>query len=140
LKHVDMYTDGSCLGNPGPAAWCAILRYNGHERVVTGSTPETSTNNRAELMAAIDGLKALKEPCKVRIISDSQYLVKGVMEWGMIEKGLACACKNADLWAALCNAMLDHDVCFEWVRGHNGHPENERCNAIAEKMLFEIGA
>lgn len=134
MKQIEMFTDGACLGNPGPAAWCAILRYNGHERVVTGSTPETFTNNRAELMAIIDGLKALKEPCAVIIYSDSQYVVKGINEWDLMYSTR----KNQDLWDVIAELYLKHDVTIQWVRGHNGHPENERCNAIAEKMLYSI--
>lgn len=140
MKHIDMYTDGACLNNPGVGAWCAILQYKGHERAVTGSTPETTTNNRCELMAVIDGLKAIKEACEVTVYSDSQYVVKGATEWGMFRKAAQGNCKNADLWSELAAAAERHEVTYTWVRGHNGHPENERCNAIAEKMLFEIGA
>ena len=91
-------------------------------------------------MAVIDGLKAIKEACAVEVVSDSQYVVKGATEWGMFRKAARGDCKNADLWSELCLVTEYHTVTYTWVRGHNGHPENERCNAIAEKMLFESGA
>jgi ribonuclease HI len=138
MKQIDMYTDGACLFNPGPMAWCAILRYNGHERVVTGQDGEPDgTNNRAELMAVIDGLRALTQPCSVTIYSDSQYVVKGYNEWNLPEKGTWGDCKNSDLWAILYDFMAntEHKLTFKWIRGHAGHPENEQCNRIAEGML-----
>lgn len=122
-KPVEMYTDGACSGNPGPGGWCAILRWNGHERVVSGGEPST-TNNRMELTAVIEGLLCLKKPCKVTVYTDSQYVI-GLMTQGWKRKA------NLDLLSDLDALCAVHDVTFEYVRGHAGHPLNERADRIA---------
>ena len=137
MKHVELFTDGACSGNPGPGGWGAILRFNEKEKELCGGEPQT-TNNRMELTAAIEGLAALKEACKVTLCTDSRYLVDG------IEKGWARSWKkngwrkadkkpalNADLWDKLLTLLDIHEVSFLWVRGHQGHPENERCDRLA---------
>ena len=123
MKHVRLYTDGACSGNPGPGGWCAILQWRGHERVVSGGEPNT-TNNRMELIAIIEGLRALKEPCRVTVSTDSQYVI-GVMAKGWKRKA------NLDLLSDLDALCAVHDVTFEYVRGHAGHPMNERADRIA---------
>ena len=137
LTKVEMFTDGACSGNPGPGGWGTILRAKGVEKELSGGEPET-TNNRMELTAVIQGLQALKRPCQVTITTDSQYVVNGIEKgWaeGWKRNGWRKADKkpalNADLWDALLTALEPHDVSFVWVRGHNGHPENERCDALA---------
>ena len=137
MKHIELYTDGACSGNPGPGGWGAILRYNGIEKELSGGE-ERTTNNRMELTAAIEGLSALKERCTVTLFSDSRYLIDG------IEKGWARSWKrngwrkadkkpalNADLWDRLLTLLELHEVTLCWVRGHDGHPENERCDRLA---------
>jgi len=124
-KHVEMYTDGACSGNPGPGGWCAILCWNDREKVLSGGEPNT-TNNRMELAAVIEGLAALKEPCRVTVYTDSQYIV-GVMAQGWKRKA------NHDLLSDLDALCAVHEVTFEHVRGHNGHPLNERADRIARK-------
>ena len=137
MKSVEVYTDGSCLGNPGPGGWAAILVYGKHEREIVGSVPET-TNNRMELQAALEGLKALKEPCRVILSSDSQYVVRAFQErW--IEKWMhnnwqtsgKQAVKNPDLWQELYDAASRHKVTWRHVDGHSGHEYNERCDKLA---------
>ena len=132
-----LFTDGACLGNPGPGGWAAILRYNGHERVLSGGAAMT-TNNRMEVQAALEGLAALKVPCRVTIITDSRYLSDAVSKgWlrSWVERDWRGAdkkpVKNVDLWQAMLPLLERHDVRFEWVRGHNNHPENERCDVLA---------
>jgi ribonuclease HI len=133
---VELYTDGACLGNPGPGGWAALLRYGEVERTVSGGEAH-STNNRMELMAAIAGLEALKRPCTVDLHTDSQYVLKGMTEWidGWRRRGWRTAArtpvKNADLWQRLSAAVTPHCVRWHWVRGHAGHPENERVDALA---------
>ncbi|WP_092783293.1 ribonuclease HI [Rhodospira trueperi] len=135
-SEVTLVTDGACSGNPGPGGWGALLIYRGVERELSGAEPET-TNNRMELMAVIAGLEALKRPCPVRIVTDSQYVMKGITEWiaGWKRKGWKTAAKtpvkNEDLWRRLDTALSPHQVRWEWVRGHAGHPENERVDALA---------
>ena len=124
-KHIELYTDGACSGNPGPGGWCAILHWNGHERVLRGGEPHT-TNNRMELTAVIEGLAAIKEPCKVTVFTDSQYVV-GIASLGWKRKA------NLDLIYDLDALCAAHDVTFKHVRGHAGHPLNERCDRIACK-------
>lgn len=137
MKKVELFTDGACSGNPGAGGWAAILRYGTHEKELSGGEKQT-TNNRMELTAVIEGLKALNEPCEVLITTDSQYVVNG------IEKGWAVSWKqngwrkkdkkpalNADLWDTLLTLIAIHRVSFHWVHGHQGHPENERCDALA---------
>lgn len=137
---VEAFTDGACSGNPGPGGWGVILRYGGHERELSGHEDRT-TNNRMELMAAIAALEALKRGCKVRLVSDSQYVVLGATQWlaqwkrrGWRTAGRG-AVKNVDLWQRLERAMAAHEVCWEWTRGHQGHAENERADALARAAL-----
>lgn len=131
-KHVEIYTDGACSGNPGPGGWGTILRWNGHEKELHGGERET-TNNRMELMAVIKGLEALSRRCQVDLYTDSQYVQKGVTEWmaGWKRKGWPERIKNQDLWQTLDALLAKHDVRMHWVRGHDGHPENERADALA---------
>ncbi len=140
---VEIFTDGACRGNPGPGGWGAILRFRGKEKELYGGEPET-TNNRMELMAAIQALEALKRPCKVRISTDSQYLMKGITEWmeNWIKRDWKTSAnkpvKNIDLWQRLNQALTKHQVEWEWVRGHSGHPENERADQLANKAIDEM--
>jgi ribonuclease HI len=139
---VEIFTDGACRGNPGPGGWAVILRYRGVEKELTGYDPDT-TNNRMEMMAAIAGLEALKRPCRVRLYSDSQYLRDGITKWidGWKRRGWRTAdkqpVKNIDLWQRLDIAAARHVVGWEWVRGHAGHPENERADALARASIVE---
>ncbi|HEY81518.1 MAG TPA: ribonuclease HI [Caldilineae bacterium] len=133
---VHIYTDGACLGNPGPGGWAALLRYNGHEKALVGAASRT-TNNRMELRAALEALKALKRPCQVYIHTDSQYLRQGITQWirNWQRNGWRTAnkksVKNQDLWRALLEAMKPHEVHWAWVKGHAGHAENERVDRWA---------
>jgi len=137
---VLLFTDGACSGNPGPGGWAALLRYQGHERELSGGEPAT-TNNRMELLAVIHGLEALKRPTPVRIYTDSQYVMKGMTEWlaGWKRRGWQTAdrqpVKNVDLWQRLESASSPHQVEWEWVRGHCGHPENERVDVLARAAI-----
>ena len=137
MKHVEIYTDGACRGNPGPGGWGAVLVYQGKEKELSGGQRDT-TNNRMELTAAIEALKALKEPCSITLTSDSKYLVDG------IQKGWAASWKkkgwkksdnspalNPDLWDELLTLVDRHEIQWVWVKGHVGHPYNERCDALA---------
>lgn len=135
-KTVELFTDGACSGNPGPGGWGAILRYGKTEKELSGHEKET-TNNRMEMTAVIEGLKALKSSCNVHIHTDSKYVIQGMQEWlpGWKARGWKTAdkkpVKNVDLWQAL-EAQCDrHEVRWHWVKGHNGHPENERADALA---------
>ena len=136
MKEVSLYTDGACRGNPGRGGWGAILVYGMYEKEMSGGEP-TTTNNRMELMAAISGLEALKEPCSVTLYSDSKYLVDAFLEgwiYSWREKGWKRgkeALKNPDLWERLYALTEIHDVKFVWVKGHNGHDYNERCDKLA---------
>ncbi len=137
MKHINLYTDGACKGNPGAGGWCAILEFGGREKELSGGEKST-TNNRMELIAAIEGLSALKEPCRVTLYSDSQYLVNAVNKgWldSWIKKGWKKADKspvlNDDLWKRLQSLLELHSVELIWVRGHDGHKYNERCDEIA---------
>lgn len=140
MKRVVLYTDGACLGNPGPGGWAALLRYKGHERLLSGGEAST-TNNRMELRAALEGLKALKEPCEVDLYTDSQYLQKAFAE-GWLERWEANgwrssggqAVKNQDLWKALVEVLKVHRVRFHWVKGHAGHRDNERVDRAARRQ------
>jgi ribonuclease HI len=142
LSEVEVFTDGACRGNPGPGGWAAILRYRGTEKELSGFEPDT-TNNRMEMTAAIVGLEALKRPCRVRLYSDSQYLRDGITKWinGWKRRGWLTAnkqpVKNIDLWQRLDAAAAPHDVTWIWVRGHSGHPENERADALARACIAE---
>ena len=137
MKEVFMYTDGACSGNPGPGGFGTILRYGNHEKEISGGEAVT-TNNRMELSAVIAGLTALKEPCKVSVFSDSKYVVDAVnLDWaeGWKRNGWKKSNKepalNIDLWEKLLALINIHNVSFHWVKGHAGHPENERCDALA---------
>ncbi|MCB1490409.1 MAG: ribonuclease HI [Rhodobiaceae bacterium] len=133
---VTIHTDGACSGNPGPGGWGAILSYNGSEKELNGGAPDT-TNNRMELTAAIEALGALKRPVIVELYTDSVYVRDGVTKWldGWKAKGWKTAAKkpvkNEDLWRALEDAMAPHTIHWHWVKGHAGHPENERADALA---------
>jgi ribonuclease HI len=141
-KIVDIYTDGACSGNPGPGGWGVLLRYDGHEKELYGGEPLT-TNNRMELMAAIMALESLRRPVKARVHTDSQYLRGGITQWihDWKRKGWRTAdkkpVKNVDLWQRLEAALERHDVQWLWVRGHAGHPENERADALARRGVLE---
>ena len=136
LPAVEIFTDGACKGNPGPGGWGAILRSNGKERELSGGETPT-TNNRMELMAAIEALKALKRPCHVQLWTDSNYVRDGITRWihGWRRNGWKTAdkkpVKNAELWQALLDAAAPHRIDWHWVKGHAGHPENERADALA---------
>ncbi len=138
---VEAFTDGACLGNPGPGGWAALLRYAGREREIAGGESDT-TNNRMELMAAIAALESLRKPCRVRLHTDSQYVQKGIREWlpGWIRRGWRTAggdpVKNQDLWQRLRQAEAPHRVEWLWVRGHSGHPENERVDQLARSAAL----
>ena len=139
---VDIYTDGACSGNPGPGGWGAILRYGAVEKELSGSANPT-TNNRMEMMAAIAGLEALKRPVRVRVHTDSQYLRDGITKFihGWKKNGWKTAdkkpVKNIDLWQRLEAALKPHQVQWFWVKGHAGHPENERADALARAGVAE---
>ncbi len=137
MKKVNLYTDGACRGNPGPGGWGAILEYKGIEKEMSGGENPT-TNNRMELSAAIMGLRALNEPCEVTLTSDSKYLVDGISKgWAKSwrakgwKKSDGSAALNPDLWAELLDLFDKHKVELVWVKGHAGHPKNERCDALA---------
>lgn len=136
MKHIEIYTDGACSGNPGPGGWGAILRFNGKEKELSGGEA-TSTNNRMELMAAISALNALKEPCAVDLYTDSSYVRDGIGKWMLNWKrnGWKTAdkkpVKNAELWQLLDEARKPHQVTWHWIKGHAGHPENERADELA---------
>ena len=139
MKHIDMFTDGACKGNPGPGGWCAILRYNGVEKVISGGEKDT-TNNRMELSAVLFGLKALKEPCHITLQSDSKYVLDSISKgwvYGWQKKGWKKSdgkpALNVDLWQQLLTEIAKHDIEYVWIKGHAGHSENERCDAQAVK-------
>ena len=136
MKHVEIFTDGACKGNPGPGGWGVLLRMGKHEKEMSGSEPET-TNNRMEMRAAIEGLNALIEPCSVDLYTDSKYVVDGITKWvhGWKKRGWINASRkpvrNEDLWHDLIEAEQRHTVQWHWVKGHNGHAENERADRLA---------
>lgn len=137
MKKVDIYTDGACSGNPGKGGWAAILVYNKREKELCGSAAET-TNNRMELTAAIKALEALKEPCEVTLTTDSRYVCDSVTKGWVYswkkngwKKGDKKPALNVDLWEQLLPLLEKHEVSFNWVRGHIGHPYNERCDKLA---------
>jgi ribonuclease HI len=134
MKKVTLFCDGSSLGNPGPGGFGTILRYGSKEKIIKGMDSYT-TNNKMELTGVIEGLKALKEPCEVEIISDSSYVVKGINEWldGWIKKDFKKV-KNPDLWREYLEVSKPHKIKALWVKGHNGHLENERCDKIAKEQ------
>ena len=143
---VELYTDGACLGNPGPGGWAALLRFNGTEKELSGCDPDT-TNNRMEMQAVIEGLKALSRPSTVTVYTDSQYVQKGITEWinAWKARGWKTAAKkpvkNVDLWLELEETQERHSVTWQWVKGHAGHPENERVDDLArqEAEMIQYG-
>ena len=140
MSGVDIFTDGACSGNPGPGGWGAILRYGNVEKEMKGGAAET-TNNRMELTAAIEALEALKRPCKVRLFTDSAYVKDGITQWIARWKrnGWKTAAKkqvkNAELWQRLDAALGTHEISWHWVKGHAGHPENERADELAREGM-----
>ena len=138
-----MYTDGACRGNPGPGGWGVVLRYKGKEKSLHGGEAET-TNNRMEMMAAIQGLESLTRPCKVKLTTDSKYVMQGITEWivGWKKNGWKNSAKqpvkNVDLWQRLDQARSVHEVQWCWVKGHSGHPENERADELANLGIDEL--
>lgn len=142
MKKVKLITDGSCLGNPGPGGWAAILRYNAHKREIFGSAPRT-TNNRMELTAAIEGLRALTERCEVEVVTDSEYLKNGITQWvaGWKRKGWMTSQKkpvvNRDLWEDLDALAARHDTRWSWTKGHASHEDNNRCDELAQRAARE---
>jgi ribonuclease HI len=140
---VEIFTDGACRGNPGPGGWAALLRYKGREKTLHGAEPMT-TNNRMEQMAAIQALESLKRPCRVRLTTDSEYVKKGIQEWLPMWKRRGWktagkkAVKNVDLWERLDRAAQRHRIEWHWVRGHTGHPDNERVDRLAVAAIEEI--
>ena len=136
MKRVQLFTDGACLGNPGPGGWAYILRFGEHVREASGYEPDT-TNNRMELMAAVEGLKALKEVCEVEITTDSEYMRNGITKWiiGWKARGWKTASKepvkNQDLWMALDEQNSRHRTEWKWTKGHADHPDNNRCDEMA---------
>lgn len=137
---VELYTDGACSGNPGPGGWCSILRYGKYEKLISGGAAET-TNNRMELTAVIEGLRALNRPCEVLITTDSKYVADSVSKgwvYGWQKRGWKKSdnkpVPNRELWEAFLQAARPHKLTFHWIKGHNGHPENERCDAEAVRQ------
>ncbi|MEM6909830.1 MAG: ribonuclease HI [Pseudomonadota bacterium] len=145
MKQIDIFTDGACKGNPGPGGWGVLLRMGKHEKELAGGEPDT-TNNRMELTAAIKGLAALIEPCAVNLHTDSKYVLDGITKWvdGWQRNGWVTASKkpvrNADLWHQLIDLTGQHRVEWHWVKGHAGHPENERVDKLASAEAEKIAA
>ncbi len=144
LVPVEIFTDGACKGNPGPGGWGAVIRSGSHEKEISGGEPLT-TNNRMELLAAIRALEALKRPCEVALYTDSIYVRDGITKWihGWRKNGWKTAdrkpVKNAELWQALLDAAAPHKVDWRWVKGHAGHPENERADRLACDAAIQAG-
>ena len=142
-ERVELYTDGACRGNPGPGGWGTVLRFDGNEKELFGGEKIT-TNNRMELMAVIRGLEALKRRCAVDVTTDSQYVKNGITQWihNWKRNGWRTAArkpvKNDDLWRQLDEAVARHDVSWHWVKGHSGHAENERADALANRGIDEL--
>ncbi|MFT4248362.1 MAG: ribonuclease HI [Pseudomonas sp.] len=145
MKSIEIHTDGSCLGNPGPGGWAALLRYNGHEKELAGGEANT-TNNRMELMAAIVALETLSEPCRIVLHTDSQYVRQGITEWlaGWLRRQWKTAggapVKNRELWERLHAATQRHSIEWRWVKGHNGDPDNERVDQLARNQAVAVRA
>ncbi len=144
MKHVEIFTDGACSGNPGPGGWGTVLRFGEHEKELSGGEAST-TNNRMEMTAVIRGLAALKEPCEVTLTTDSQYVVNSITKgwvYGWKKRGWVKSDKtpalNVDLWEQMLPLLETHKVTFVWVRGHAGHPENERCDRLAVEARERI--
>jgi ribonuclease HI len=143
MRSVRLFTDGSCHGNPGPGGWAALLECDGVRRELSGAEPAT-TNNRMEMRAAIEGLRALREPCDVEVWTDSRYLVDGISSWiaSWKKRGWKTAdkkpVKNEDLWRELDDLTTRHRVRWNWVRGHAGHPENELCDRLANAAIATL--
>ena len=145
MKEIDVYTDGACSGNPGPGGWGVLLRYKNQEKELSGGEALT-TNNRMELTAFIEALRQLKEPCEVRLCSDSQYVINGLEKgwakgwrargWKKADKSPAL---NPDLWAPLLEESEKHKITYHWLKGHAGHPENERCDRMAVEQSKKYG-
>jgi ribonuclease HI len=142
MKQVQLITDGACIGNPGPGGWACILRYNKHKKELFGSAPHT-TNNRMELKAAIEGLRAIKEPCEVEVITDSEYLKNGITQWihGWKRNGWRTKSKkpviNQDLWSELDDLTSKHQTRWTWTRGHADHDDNNRCDELATQAALQ---
>ena len=142
---ITIYTDGACLGNPGPGGWGVLLSWRGHEKELSGAEKD-STNNRMELTAAIMALEAVNRPSNVKLVTDSRYVIQGINDWlpGWIAKGWKTASKgpvkNQDLWQRLDEATKRHKIEWEWVKGHSGHIENERVDELARRAAEEIAA
>jgi ribonuclease HI len=143
MKHVDIFTDGACSGNPGPGGWGAVLRSGDHEKELCGGERDT-TNNRMELTAAIEALEALTEPCQVTLTTDSTYVRDGITRWlaNWKQNGWRTAAKkpvkNQELWQKLDRQASRHDVTWKWVKGHSGHPENERADMLANQGMIAV--
>lgn len=143
MTHVEIFTDGACRGNPGPGGWGTLMRYGDKEKTLKGGERDT-TNNRMELMAAIRGLEELKRPCKVDLTTDSRYVMQGITEWmvNWKKRGWKTASrqpvKNVDLWQRLDAATQGHKIDWHWVKGHNGHAENERADELANEAINEM--
>ncbi len=143
MKHVDIFTDGACSGNPGPGGWGAVLRSGGHEKELCGGERDT-TNNRMELTAAIEALEALTEPCQVTLTTDSTYVRDGITRWlaNWKQNGWRTAAKkpvkNQELWQKLDRQASRHDVIWKWVKGHSGHPDNERADMLANQGMIAV--
>ena len=145
MKQIEIFTDGACSGNPGPGGWGAVLRYKGHEKELSGGEAET-TNNRMELTAPIAALEQLKEPCEITLCSDSKYVIDGLEKgwakgwrargWKKADKSPAL---NPDLWEKLLNLAERHVIHYKWIKGHAGHPENERCDRLAVAQSRRFG-
>lgn len=142
MKKVQLITDGACLGNPGPGGWAAILRYGDKKRELSGSSPQT-TNNRMELTAAIEGLRAIKEPVEVEVVTDSEYLKNGITQWihGWKRNGWKTSAKkpvvNQDLWTELDQLVSNHKVVWTWTKGHANHEDNNRADELATQAARE---
>ena len=144
MKRIEIYTDGACLGNPGAGGWGAILRYNKVEKEISGSEAQT-TNNRMELTAVISALSALKEACNITLYTDSRYVMDGIEKWikdwkqnGWRTANKKSPVKNVELWQKLDELQAKHEIRWVWVKGHAGHPENERCDELARTAAQQI--